>query len=179
MHIGKKIIVMGGSCSGKSTLAEKLGNKFNFPVLYLDLYDPYAVPEGKERDTRKQKINQIIKRTVAKDAWIIEGIYEWYAFDERLNNADTLILLLLPAYKRIWCYLQTCITKTKRHGRFGFSAKNFRWNHVWYMLRKHDAPYDLINQAIKKYPKLQVVKLKSYKEANKFLESVKIKDSVR
>ena len=104
MKIGNKIIIMGGSCSGKSTLAESLGNKFNILVLYLDLYDQYAVPAGKERDTRKKKINQIIKQTVAKDSWIIEGIYEWYAFDERLDNADTLILLLAPAYKRIWCY---------------------------------------------------------------------------
>ena len=99
MKIGNKIIIMGGSCSGKSTMAENLSKKFDLPVVYLDLYDPYAVPQGKERDTRKKKINRIIQQTVAKDAWIIEGIYEWYAFDERLDNADTLILLLAPAYK--------------------------------------------------------------------------------
>ena len=176
MKIGNKIIIMGGSCSGKSTMAENLSKKFDLPVVYLDLYDPYAVPQGKERDTRKKKINRIIQQTVAKDAWIIEGIYEWYAFDERLDNADTLILLLAPAYKRIWCYLKTCITKTKRHGRQGFSAKNFRWNHIWYMLRKHDAPYYLIDKAIKNHPQLQIVKLKSYTEANEFLKSVKLKD---
>ncbi len=176
MKIGNKIIIMGGSCSGKSTMAENLSKKFDLPVVYLDLYDPYAVPQGKERDTRKEKINQIIQQTVAKDAWIIEGIYEWYAFDERLDNANTLILLLAPAYKRIWCYLKTCITKTKRHGRQGFSAKNFRWNHIWYMLRKHDAAYDLIDKAIKNHPQLQIVKLKSYTEANEFLKSVKLKD---
>lgn len=179
MKIGNKIIIMGGSCSGKSTMAENLSKKFDLPVVYLDLYDPYAVPAGKERDTRKKKINQILKQTVAKDSWIIEGIYEWYAFDERLDNADTLILLLAPAYKRIWCYLKTCITKTKRHGRQGFSAKNFRWNHIWYMLRKHDAPYDLIDKAIKNHPQLQIVKLKSYTEANEFLKSVKLKDKAR
>ena len=175
MNIGKKIIIMGGSCSGKSTMAQNLSKKFNLPVVYLDLYDPYAVPKGMARDKRKQEINQVIKDTVEKDSWIIEGIYEWYAFEERLNHADTMILLLSPAHKRIWCYIKTCITKTKRHGRAGFSAKNFRWDHVWYMLRRKDAPYDLINQVIKEHPKLQVVKLKSYKEANEFLESAQIK----
>ena len=175
MNIGKKIIIMGGSCSGKSTMAQNLSEKFNLPIVYLDLYDPYAVPAGKERDKRKQKINQVIQDTVKKDSWIIEGIYEWYAFEERLNSADTMILLLSPAYKRLWCYIKTCITKTKRHGRQGFSAKNFRWDHVWYMVRKKDAPYDLINQAIQKHHNLQVVKLKSHKEANKFLKSVQLK----
>ena len=58
MKIGNKIIIMGGSCSGKSTMAENLSKKFDLPVVYLDLYDPYAVPAGKERDKRKQKINQ-------------------------------------------------------------------------------------------------------------------------
>ena len=175
MNIGKKIIIMGGSCSGKSTMAQNLSKKFNLPVVYLDLYDPYAVPKGMARDKRKQEINQVIQNTVEKASWIIEGIYEWYAFEERLNHADTMILLLSPAYKRIWCYIKTCITKTKRHGRAGFSAKNFRWDHVWYMLRKKDAPYDLINKAIKEHPKLQVVKLKSHQEANEFLKSAQIK----
>ena len=175
MNIGRKIIIMGGSCSGKSTMAQNLGKKFNLPIVYLDLYDPYAVPAGKERDKRKQKINQVIQDTVKKDSWIIEGIYEWYSFEERLNSSDTMILLLSPAYKRLWCYIKTCITKIKRHGRQGFSAKNFRWDHVWYMVRKKDAPYDLINKAIQEHPKLQVVKLKSHKEANEFLKSVQLK----
>ena len=47
MKIGNKIIIMGGSCSGKSTMAENLSKKFDLPVVYLDLYDPYAVPQGK------------------------------------------------------------------------------------------------------------------------------------
>ena len=175
MNIGRKIIVMGGSCSGKSTMAENLSGKFNLPVLHLDLYDPYAVSAGKEREIRKQKINQAIKDTIARDCWVIDGIYEWYAFEERFDNADTLILLLSPAYKRICMYVKTCIKKIPRHGRQGFSIKNFRWDHVWYMLRKKDAPYDLINKAIDKHPALQVVILKSYSEANEFLKNVKIK----
>lgn len=179
MNIGKKIIIMGGSCSGKSTMAEKLNKKFKMPVVYLDLYDPYAVPAGKKRDERKQKINQVIQNTVSKNSWIIEGIYEWYSFEERFNNADTLILLLSPAYKRIWCYIKTCITKTQRHGRQGFSAKNFRWDHVWYMLRKKDAPYNTINEAIQKHPGLQVVTLKSHKQADNFLKYVKLKEKNR
>lgn len=179
MKIGNKIVIMGGSCSGKSTMAEHLGKRFKLPVVYLDLYDPYAVSNGKERNKRKQKINQVIQQTVAKDTWIIEGIYEWYSFEDRMNSADTIILLLLPAYKRIWVYIKTCLLGIKRHGRQGWTAKNFRLEHIWYMLRKHDAPYDLIDQAIKKHPQLQVVKLKSYKEANKFLESVKLSDNTK
>jgi adenylate kinase family enzyme len=53
---GNKILIMGASCAGKSTLAENLGKKLNIPVLHLDLYDPYASPAGPEQNvTQKQK----------------------------------------------------------------------------------------------------------------------------
>ena len=84
---------MGASCAGKSTLAENLGKKLNIPVLHLDLYDPYASPAGPERDAKTKKIQSVINQTIKSQKWIIDGIYEWYAFEERLNYADTLILL--------------------------------------------------------------------------------------
>lgn len=62
MKIGNKILIMGGSCAGKSTLAENLGKKLNIPVLHLDLYDPYALPAGKKRNERKKEIQSINKQ---------------------------------------------------------------------------------------------------------------------
>ena len=175
MKIGKKILVMGGSCSGKSTMSQALAEKFNIPVLYLDLYDPYAVNDKNERDVRKQKINGVINDTIDGDSWVIDGIYEWYSFEERMNKADTLILLQTPAYRRIWRYILTCTTHTKRHGRQGFSTKNFRWNHVWYMLRHADAPYKMIQEEIQKRKNLQVVVLSSYRASNEFIKTAQLK----
>ena len=171
MKIGNKILIMGGSCSGKSTLTEKLGKKLNFPVLHLDLYDPYALPEGPGREKRKEKIQSVISDTIKSQKWIIDGIYEWYAFEERFNSADTLILLYQPAPKRIFRYIKACVLKTKRHGRNGFSAKNFRFDHVWYMLKKNDAPYQLIQKSVKNHTNLNVIKLKSFKEIDDFVKN--------
>ena len=33
---------MGGSCAGKSTTAQRLSEKLKIPVMFMDLYDPYA-----------------------------------------------------------------------------------------------------------------------------------------
>ncbi len=172
MNTGNKILIMGGSCSGKSTLSENLGKKLNIPVLHLDLYDPYAVPDGPERVARKEKIQSVIKKTTEKQKWIIDGSYEWYAWDNRLNAADTLILLYSPVSKRIFTYVKSCVFKIKRHGRNGFSAKNFRLDHVWYMLKKSDAPYEYINKSIENYKNLNVIKLNSFKAINDFLENI-------
>lgn len=175
MNIGNKILIMGGSCSGKSTLSENLAKKLNIPVLHLDLYDPYALPEGAERNIRKKKIQSVIKDTIKSKKWIIDGTYEWYSFKERLDSADTLILLYSPAPKRIFNYVKSCVFKIKRHGRNGFSAKNFRIDHVWYMLKKSDAPYNMINKAIKEQTNLRVIKLNSFKAINEFVNNIQIK----
>ena len=164
-----KILIMGGSCAGKSTTAERLGKKLNIPVLHMDLYDPYAVPAGAAREARKKQMADTIEKTIAGPQWIIEGVYQWYAFDERMAAADVLVVLRAPAIGRIWRYVKTCALRQKRHGRNGFSAKNFRWNHVWYMMRHMDAPYDLIMQTAKKYPNLRVVELKSFRAIDDFI----------
>ena len=171
MNYGDKILIMGGSCAGKSTTAEKLGKKLNIPVLHMDLYDPYAVGAGPERDARKKLMNDSITNTIKQPKWIIEGIYQWYSFEERMNAADVLVLLHSPAIGRIWRYIKTCALRQKRHGRNGFSAKNFRFEHVWYMLRHQDAPYELIKQTAQKYKNLRVVELKSFREIDAFINS--------
>lgn len=172
MKTGNKILIMGGSCSGKSTLAENLGKKLNIPVLHLDLYDPYAAPAGSERDARTKKIQSVINKTIESPKWIIDGTYEWYAFEERLNYADTLILLYQPVPKRIMNYIKSCVFRIKRHGRNGFSAKNFRFDHVWYMLKKSDASYDFINKSALNHKNLNIIKLNSFKAIDKFVKDV-------
>lgn len=171
MNYGNKILIMGGSCAGKSTTAERLGKKLNIPVMFMDLYDPYAVAVGAGRDARKQQMQDTIQKTITQSRWIIEGVYQWYAFEERMAAADVLVVLRAPAIGRVWRYIKTCALGQKRHGRSGFSAKNFRLEHVWYMLRHNDAPYDLIMQTARKYDNLRVVELKSFRAIDNFINS--------
>lgn len=123
------------------------------------------------RDGRKKQMRDTIAKTITKPKWIIEGVYQWYAFEERMTAADVLVILRAPAVSRIWRYIKTCVLGQKRHGRSGFSTKNFRWEHVWYMLRHSDAPYDLIRQTAKKYNNLRVVELKSFRAIDDFIRN--------
>lgn len=172
MNIGKKILIMGGSCSGKSTLAEKLGTKLNIPVLHLDLLDPYAVNDEKGREIRTRQIQSKISETTQGKQWIIEGVYQWYAFEDRLLAANTMIILESSAFVRVGRYIKSCLLRQKRHGRLGFSAKTFSLNHVQCMLRKDDAPYDLIMKSARNHTNLNVIKLKSFKSINEFINNI-------
>ena len=131
----------------------------------------HAVAAGAERDTRKKQMQDTIQKTIAGPRWVIEGVYQWYAFEERMSAADVLVVLRAPAASRIWRYIKTCALGQKRHGRSGFSAKNFRLEHVLYMLRHQDAPYDLIMETAKKYNNLRVVELKSFRAIDDFINN--------
>ncbi|MGJ9381920.1 DNA topology modulation protein [Salipaludibacillus sp. CF4.18] len=83
-----KIILIGSSGSGKSTMARQLGDKLNVDVYHLDslFWKPgwVEVPKNEQRETQKQ--------LVRKDRWIIDGDYE-STVDLRMNAADTVIFL--------------------------------------------------------------------------------------
>lgn len=88
----KKIIVAGVSAgAGKSTFAQKFGEKLEIPVHHLDTY--YWKAGWVERDTEEFK--NIQRKLVEGETWIIEGNYA-SSMEIRLAEADTFIYLELP-----------------------------------------------------------------------------------
>lgn len=99
-----KIAVIGYSGSGKSTISKILADKYSLPLLYLDCV--HFLPHWNKRDKEEEKeiVNKFIKEN---NNWVIDGDYFDIYFDERLNQADKILLLsfnrlscLYRAYKR-------------------------------------------------------------------------------
>lgn len=87
----KKIIIIGCPGSGKTTFAEKLRDKTNLPLYYLDAIwhkpDQTHIPR-EDFDTRLGEI-------LMQDAWIIDGNYQ-RTIERRISASDTVILFDLP-----------------------------------------------------------------------------------
>ena len=87
----KKIIILGCPGSGKTTFAEKLRDKTNLPLYYLDAIwhkpDQTHIPR-EDFDTRLEEI-------LTQDTWIIDGNYQ-RTIERRLSACDTVILFDLP-----------------------------------------------------------------------------------
>ncbi|TLG79617.1 AAA family ATPase [Vagococcus zengguangii] len=98
-----KIAILGYSGSGKSTLARAIAEKINVPVLHLDTV--HFVEDWQERD--RIEANTIIKQFMAQKSWVIDGNYTKFFKEERIEKADSVIIL---AFSR-WACLRRVIKR--------------------------------------------------------------------
>lgn len=83
-----KISIIGGSGTGKTTLANNLGKELNIPVYHIDgihHLENWGIRNKEERD-------KIILEKVNESNWIIDGTYH-STLKERLENSDFIIYL--------------------------------------------------------------------------------------
>lgn len=84
----KKISIVGGPGSGKTTLSNKLSKIYNIPVTHIDgihHLENWAIRDKSERD-------KIILDIIKKKEWIIDGTYK-STLKQRFENSDLIIWL--------------------------------------------------------------------------------------
>lgn len=94
-NIGRRIQVIGNSCSGKSTLGEELANRLSVPFVELDALNwlPGWVALN---DTDPDQLEDRIREATEGGAWVVAGSYR--GFCERIfwERLEILIWLDLP-----------------------------------------------------------------------------------
>lgn len=84
----KRISIIGGSGTGKTTLSENMGKELNLPVYHIDGMNYHG--DWKPRD--KNERDDMIMEKVIKTEWIIDGTYR-STLKQRLEAADLIIYL--------------------------------------------------------------------------------------
>lgn len=95
----KRVVILGRGAAGKSTLARRLGEIIELPVIELDKVfwqpDLIAMSPG-QWSVLQQKL-------VAQDSWILDGDLGPYdVIEPRLRAADTIILLDFSFVRCAW-----------------------------------------------------------------------------
>lgn len=93
-----KICVMGYSGSGKSTLSKKLAERYSLPLLYLDSVQ--FLPGWVERD--RAEALALVDDFMRNPEWVIDGNYQKFRQERRLEEADRVYLLLFPRRVCLW-----------------------------------------------------------------------------
>lgn len=93
----QRVMIIGISGAGKTTLADRIGNKFRLPVTHLDnvYHAPGWVPRPAE-DVQKD-----FDALAATDTWVVDGNFRKVSGQLRVR-ADTLIFLDFGRFYCIW-----------------------------------------------------------------------------
>ncbi len=164
-----KIAVLGYAGSGKTFLSDYLSEKKNIPVLHLD-----EIKWNKEwKPIENSIILPVVFDFMKKESWIIDGYYDYLYYDERLEQADLIVLLLLP---RLTCFFQA-LKRTKSRRKNGYK-NDFNWWFIKFILfgcrnkeRRHTYA-----EIVEEYKDKTVV-LKTKRQIYKFMENFENKQT--
>lgn len=173
----QRVIVVGTSGSGKSTMAQAIANRLGYPHTEIDSL--YWEPnwQGADPETLKQRVAQ----TIAADCWVVDGNYSSVR-DMIWRRADTLIWLDYPrwlvmsriirrTFKRMLTREQLWETGNRESLRNTFSKDSvIVWAWTTYNRRKREYPV-LIAQP--EYTHLTVYRLHSPREADQWLAKLR------
>lgn len=164
-NLGKKIVIVGVSASGKSTFARKLSEKIKLPLFLMDsiMWNPGWQYIGDKETVKK------LEEISNGDAWIIEGYISKEARTFVFDRADTIIYLDYPPIVATIRYLKRWFKHRKDpRPELEGSPEKFDWKFMKLVWTKGEAiSLDRFLSEIKNHDK--IIKLTSTRQTKTFL----------
>lgn len=165
----KKILIIGISGTGKTTLARKLSKLLKIPVSHYDEF----VRDKNRTEVNEKIVEKKLEEVVKKDTWIIE----WYihpASKIRLEKADIVLYLDYSGFTAMLGWLKRRRQhrgKTRQEMADGCIEK-FDLKYLKAMLSREERPE--IEEAIKDFWE-KIIRFKKKKEVIKFIKGIREK----
>lgn len=122
--LGPRIIILGPSGSGKSSLAMALHRAMDLPVVHLDQLHHLPGTEWVPRSAAE--FTALHDAAIAGDRWVMEGNYT-RLLPQRLARATGLILLDVSAPMSLFRYIRRCWFERDRAGMLEGAHDRVRW----------------------------------------------------
>ena len=166
----KKVVIIGSSGAGKTTLAQALEPILNLKVYHLDRMFWMRDWKGKDRETRID----ILQKISPEKQWIIEGTYPDSSVPG-LEAADTIIFLdrspftcLCRVIARHWK------SSTRRRDIPEGCADILNGHRMWKVLTFPFRDRKRLIQKLDAYKSKRIIRLRSDKEVKDFLARQKL-----
>ena len=171
----KRIIIIGTTGAGKSTLGRKLAAKHG--LAYTDLDDLHWLPGWQERP--RDDFNAKLKEAVTPAGWVLAGNYMSRVPEIAWPLADTLIWLDIPFWPNFLALAKRTFTRARTQedicngNRESLMKQLFSKESlfVWFFKTwgKNRKRFGAIFAAPEAYPNLTLIRLCSYAEAAAFV----------
>lgn len=126
--LGPRIIILGPSNSGKSTLAQGISHKQNLPVIHLDRL--YHYPNSNWEPRPFEEFSVLHDHAIHEEHWVMEGNYT-KILPARLACATGVILLDSATIMSLLRYgYRTFFQKEARLGALSGNQDSLKWNMI-------------------------------------------------
>ena len=171
----QRLVIVGSTGSGKTTLARAASLRLHIPVIEMDslYWGPGWTP------TPRPALREKVAALVAADAWVVDGSYRNAVGDIVWSRADTLVWLDYPLRTilwRVWCRTvrrlwtrEVLWNGNRERFRTAFLSKESLF--VW-AVRMHARRRREYAEALPLHPLLAVVRLRSAGEVKRWLASL-------
>ena len=164
----KKVLVIGGNGSGKSTFSRKLGKKTGLPVVHLDK----IFWRGNWEYISREEFDVLLSAELKKEEWIIDGNFE-RTLEERIKFCDTVFYFDFSTVK---CLFGVTERVLKNYGKTrpdmgGSCPEKFDLEFYKAILRFNKKNRPKTEALLEKY-KPEVIVFKNRKQAEEYLKNL-------
>lgn len=161
-----RISIVGGSGTGKSTLASILSKELHLPAIHLDSIN--FKPNWVEID-KKERDNIILEES-SKDKWIIDGNYS-KTLKNRFDKADLIIWLDYSTFAQLKGVFKRILkTYNKEKPEIPGCKERINFTFIRYVATYNKTKRHIIVEHLNNISKSKVLIFKNQKDLNKWLK---------
>jgi adenylate kinase family enzyme len=178
----KRISVIGGSCTGKTTLSRELARRLGVPHIELDGLHHDAGWQEAPAEVLRARVDAALAE--ASDGWVVDGNYQGKIGTFVLDRADTVVFLDLPhrvALRRVlWRTARRVVVGKELWNGNRETLRNAlsRDSIVWWVIRHHGTYETRWRPRLEPLEHVSVVRLRSAREVRAWLQSIQATESM-
>lgn len=158
-----RVVILGTSGAGKTTVARALGRAYQLPPIHLD-----ALTDGSYRPVLGKTFDERVAEVVAGSDWIIDGDYQRRLGDLVLSHAEIAVWLDLPLPISLERMRKRTIAAI-RSGDLTLQPALISW--VVHEVHSHVRRRLTMQKRLSAHPNLHVVHLRSQRQVDNWLAS--------
>jgi adenylate kinase family enzyme len=178
----RRVAVIGGSSTGKTTLSRELARRLGVPHIELDALHHDAGWQEAPADVLQARVEAAL--AAAPDGWVVDGNYHGKLGTTVLERADTVVFLDLPrrvALRRV--LLRTAGRVISRKELWNGNRETLRNalsrdSIVWWVIRQHGTYEKKWMPRLARLTEVSVVRLRSPREVRAWIQSIQATESM-